>query len=109
MVLQYKLKSEKKVIHIYGASTKLNTILGCCEIGSNLIQYAAERSPEKWGGETLSGIKMISEEESRAMKPDYYLVGPYHFKKEILEREKDMLVQGTKFIFPLPEIEIVGN
>lgn len=101
-----RLKREKKTVHVYGASTKLNTILGYCGIGPELIEYAAERSAEKEGCSTLDGIKIISEKESRHMKPDYYLVGPYHFKDEILEREKDMIKNGTKFIFPLPELKI---
>ncbi len=29
------------------------------------------------------------------MKPDYYLVLPWHFKAEFLEREKEMLARGT--------------
>ena len=41
------------------------------------------------------------------MKPDYFLVLPWHFKHSILERESDYIAQGGKFIFPLPEIEIV--
>ena len=49
----------------------------------------------------------MSEEESRAMKPDYYLVLPWHFKEEFIEREKEMLDRGVAFIFPLPKIEIV--
>tara|TARA_R110000824_G_scaffold34372_1_gene109195 strand:+ start:5081 stop:6325 length:1245 start_codon:yes stop_codon:yes gene_type:complete len=106
LALISSIQEEGKTIHIYGASTKLNTILGYCDIGPEIIKYAAERSPEKWGAKTISGIELISEEESRAMKPDYYLVGPYHFKKEILEREKEALAQGTKFIFPLPHLSV---
>jgi len=102
-----QIRLEGKTIHIYGSSTKLNTILGYCEIGTDLIQYAAERSPEKVGATTISGIKLISEEESRNMKPDYYFIGPYHFKAEILERETEFRKNGGKFIFPLPKIEIV--
>ena len=41
------------------------------------------------------------------MQPDYYLVLPWHFKNSILEREQEFLENGGKFIFPLPEIEIV--
>ena len=39
-------------------------------------------------------------------KPNYYLVLPWHFKKEILEREKKIISKGTKFIFPLPKVKI---
>ena len=98
-----------KTIHVYGSSTKLNTLLECCGLTGSDIPYAAERSEEKFGAETMSGIKIISEEESRAMKPDYYLVGPYHFKKEILEREAEAIYQGMKFIFPLPILETLPN
>jgi hypothetical protein len=41
------------------------------------------------------------------MKPDYFFVLPWHFKHSILERERDFTKGGGKFIFPLPEIEIV--
>jgi hypothetical protein len=41
------------------------------------------------------------------MNPDYFLVLPWHFKYDILERERDYIARGGKFIFPLPEIEIV--
>ena len=41
------------------------------------------------------------------MKPDYFLALPWHFKNSILEREREYIEQGGKFIFPLPEIEIV--
>lgn len=58
--------------------------------------------------ETLGAdIPIISEAESRAMNPDYYLVLPWHFKKEIVEREEDMVNKGTGLIFPLPTIEII--
>ncbi len=52
-------------------------------------------------------IPIISEKEARAMKPDYFLVFPWHFKHSILEREHEFIENGGKFIFPLPEIEIV--
>jgi C-methyltransferase C-terminal domain len=41
------------------------------------------------------------------MKPDYYLVLPWHFKAEFLKREEKMLEQGIGFIFPLPTIEVI--
>ena len=52
-------------------------------------------------------IKIIKETKSRNLKPDYYLVLPWHFKKEILQREKKLISKGTKFIFPLPKIKII--
>jgi len=103
-----ELKKSGKRIHIYGASTKGNTILQFCGIDKMIIDYAAERNPDKYGAKTLgTDIPIISEAESRTLKPDYYLVLPWHFKNEFLEREKETLENGTGFIFPLPILEIV--
>ncbi len=101
------LKRAGKKVHIYGASTKGNTILQWCDINNMLVDYAAERNPDKYGAYTLgTNIPIISEAESRAMNPDYYLVLPWHFKKEFIEREKEALDKGTGFIFPVPKVEI---
>ena len=105
--LLVKLKKEGKKVHVYGASTKGNTILQWCDINNMLVEYAAERNPDKYGAYTLgTNIPIISEAESRAMNPDYYLVLPWHFKKEFVEREKEALEKGTGFIFPIPTIDI---
>jgi 2-polyprenyl-3-methyl-5-hydroxy-6-metoxy-1,4-benzoquinol methylase len=103
-----KLKAEGKKIHLYGASTKGNTILQWGGIDNLLIDFAADRNPDKDGAKTLgTNIPIISEEKSRAMKPDYYLVLPWHFKAEFLVREKDALAAGVCMIFPLPTVDII--
>ena len=103
-----KLKKEGKKIHVYGASTKGNTILQWCGIDRRIIDCAAERNPDKYGAITLgTDIPIVSEEESRSMNPDYYLVLPWHFKEEFLERERETLERGIALIFPLPTIEII--
>jgi hypothetical protein len=110
ITLLRKIKLEGKKVHIYGASTKGNTILQWCGIDNKIIDCAAERNPDKYGASTLgTDIPIISEAESRAMNPDYYLVLPWHFKDEFIDREKDILARGTKLIFPLPKIEVISN
>lgn len=110
LALLKKLKKEGKSIHIYGASTKGNTILQWCGIDNRVIDFAAERNPDKYGASTLgTDISIISEADSRAMNPDYYLVLPWHFKAEFIEREQASMAKGTSFIFPLPTIEIISS
>jgi len=110
IALLKKLKNEGKKIHVYGASTKGNTILQWCGINNSIIDFAADRNPDKDGAKTLgTDIPIINEEKSRAMKPDYYLVLPWHFKKEFLIREKKTLDNGIGMIFPLPNIEVIKN
>ena len=70
-------------------------------------KFICDRNPKKVGLRTPgTNIKIISEKKSRALKPDYYFVLPWHFKKEILFREKKIRKMGTKFIFPLPNLKI---
>jgi SAM-dependent methyltransferase len=108
VTLLKKLRGEGKRIHAYGASTKGNTILQWCGIDSRLVDCAADRNPDKFGARTLgSDIPIVSEEESRKARPDYYLVLPWHFRAEFVEREKALLDSGVGMIFPLPTIEIV--
>ncbi|HWZ15286.1 MAG TPA: class I SAM-dependent methyltransferase [Mucilaginibacter sp.] len=97
----------KKIIG-YGASTKGNVLLQFCGLTSEHIPYIAEVNEEKFGSFTPgTRIPIISEAEAKAMNPDYFFVLPWHFKDNILSREKEYLANGGKFIFPLPEIEII--
>ena len=97
----------KKIIG-YGASTKGNVLLQFCHLTTKHISCIAEVNEEKFGSFTPGTIiPIVPEKDARAMKPDYFLVLPWHFKNGILEREKEFMADGGKFIFPFPEIEIV--
>jgi hypothetical protein len=99
--------SGKKVLG-YGASTKGNVLLQFCNITEELLPAIADVNPDKFGSFTPgTEIPIVSEAEAAAMRPDYYLVFPWHFKHAILQRERDFRARGGKFIFPLPEIAIV--
>ena len=103
-----QIKSKNQSIHGYGASTKGNVLLQYFGIGNKLIDYIAERNPKKYNLYTPgTKIKIISEKNSRDKKPDFYLVLPWHFRKEILKREKKIRSKGTKFIFPLPKLKVI--
>jgi NDP-4-keto-2,6-dideoxyhexose 3-C-methyltransferase len=99
-----------KKVYVYGASTRGNTLLQYCGIDNKLIKAAAERNPAKWGKKTVgTWIPIISEEQARKEKPDYFLVLPWAFIKEFVEREKEFLESGGKFIVPLPEPRIISS
>ena len=101
------IKLRKEIVHGYGASTKGNVLLQFFKINNKEIPFIADRNKAKCNSFTPgTKIKIITEKNSRRLKPDYYLVLPWHFKKEILQREKSIMQKGTKFIFPLPKIKI---
>ena len=102
------LNADGKTVLGYGASTKGNVVLQFCGLTNKDIPAIADVNPEKFGCFTPgTHIPIMSEEDARKMKPDYFLVLPWHFKDGILRREKEYLANGGKMIFPFPEIEIV--
>ena len=102
------LNADGKKVFGYGASTKGNVLLQFCGLTAADIPVIAEVNQEKFGRVTPgTHIPIVSEQEARALNPDYFLVLPWHFKDGILRREKEYLAGGGKFIFPFPEIEIV--
>jgi hypothetical protein len=91
----------------YGASTKGNVILQFCNITGKDIPFIAEINEDKFGSYTPgTWIPIISEKEAKAMRPDYFMVLPWHFRENILSREKAFLKSGGKLLFPLPRITL---
>jgi hypothetical protein len=106
-LLENLVEDGKRILG-YGASTKGNVLLQFCGLTARQIPFIAEVNEEKFGRYTPgTNIPIISEKEAREMRPDYFLVLPWHFKSSILERESEFQQSGGKFIFPLPEIEII--
>ena len=101
-------KANGKIICGYGASTKGNTLLQYFGLDNNFIDAIAERSHYKFGLKTIgTNIPIKSEEEVRAMKPDYMLVLPWHFINEFIKREDEFLSSGGAFIVPCPKFQII--
>lgn len=102
------LHHQGKTIWLYGASTKGNVLLQHYGLGPELISGAVEVNPEKFGHRTPgTNIPIIPEAEILQQKPDYFLVLPWHFRENILARAGKYREAGVKFIFPLPELEVV--
>src|SRR2546425_2270996 len=96
-----------KTVYVYGASTRGNTILQYCKLDYRLIKKATDANPEKWGRKTPgTEIPIVSKAEARQDAPDYFLILPHHFLKEIMKEEKQYLESGGKFIIPLPKLRI---
>ncbi len=94
-------------VDCYGASTKFSTLAQYCGIGPQLIRHCVERSPEKVGLQTVTGIPIVSEQAWRENPPDATLLAIWQFRDFILTRELDYLAVGGSFIVPLPHVEVV--
>ena len=105
-----RLVADGQVVLGYGASTKGNVLLQFCGLGPDEVPFIAEVNENKFGCLTPgSFIPIISEADAHAMAPDYFLVMPWHFRDNLMQREKTFLQTGGKMIFPLPKLEIVGR
>lgn len=105
----HEAKAQGKTVYGYGASTKGNTLLQLFGITPDLMTAIAERSPYKFGLQTVgTQIPIVSEEEMRAAKPDYLLVLPWHFIDEFVKREQAFIADGGKLVVPCPTFQIIG-
>jgi hypothetical protein len=94
----------------YGASTKGNVLLQYCGFTTDDLPVIAEVNPNKYGCVTPgTRIPIAPEDQVKASRPDYMLVLPWHFRETVLEREAAYLESGGRLIFPLPEIEVIGD
>ena len=91
-----------KRIYVLGTSTRGAVLMQLSGLDNKLIPFAVERDPAKHGKTYVGGIPIISEETARQSPPDYYLVLPYWFASEIIDREKDFLLNGGRLLLPLP-------
>lgn len=97
-----------KTIFVFGASTRGSVILQYAGVGVSQLPYASDVDPNKHGRYMVGvDIPIISPEEARARKPDYFLVLPYSYIDEFMVTEKEFRDRGGRFIVPVPEPRIV--
>jgi SAM-dependent methyltransferase len=107
MLKQFKAEGKRMVG--YGAPAKGNTLLNCCNIGGDLLDYIVDESPLKHGLYTPgTHIEVIPTKYLREDKPDYALLLAWNYASEILEREQEFRRKGGKFIVPIPEPKVVS-
>lgn len=94
------------VIDVYGASTKGNILLQVLGIGPAQVRQAIDRSPEKWGFHTITGIPIVDEAHAKHEPADLWLCPIWQFKDYMLQRERWYLEQGGTILFPLPFTEV---
>jgi NDP-4-keto-2,6-dideoxyhexose 3-C-methyltransferase len=98
-------KSEGKKVGALGASTKGNVLLQYCGFTAQDIEVVGEVNPDKFGAYTPgTGIPIKDEKAVLALRYDYLIVLPWHFKKFFLQNKACI---GQHLLFPLPKIEVI--
>ena len=102
------LKSKGKRLAAYGAAAKGSTLLNYAGIGTETLDFVADRSPHKQG-KFMPGVHLPIRPPSALMedRPDYVLLLTWNFKDEILAQQDAFRKAGGKFILPLPTVTVV--
>jgi SAM-dependent methyltransferase len=101
------LKNEGKRIAGYGAPAKGNTLLNFCGIGTEFIDFTADRSPHKQG-RFLPGshIPIRVPEEIERTRPDVVFILPWNLREEIMEQLRFVSDWGGRFLARSPALEL---
>ena len=103
------VKKNKIKIIGYGASAKAVTVLNFCDLKEDYIDYFLDTTTNKVG-KYLPGTQILVKKYSKNKmgKKNYYFLGAWNFKEEIMKKEKFFLNNGGKFISHLPRPQIFG-
>ena len=105
-----ELKRKRKKIAGYGAAAKGMTIIKSSGIGKKHIDYFVDDSPAKQGLYTAGDkIPIISRAQASKKLPDYFIILAPNYSKFIIEKEKNFISKGGKFIVPVGDIDVVGK
>jgi SAM-dependent methyltransferase len=104
-----EMKEAGQTVVGYGAAAKGNTLLNCCGISSDLVQYVVDKSPHKQG-KFLPGthLPIYAPDKIEETKPDYVLILPWNLKDEIMKELAFIKSWGGRFIVPIPEPRVVS-
>jgi SAM-dependent methyltransferase len=103
VALLRRLKAEGHRLAGYGATAKGNTMLNYCGIDASVLDYIADTTPYKQGLLTPGTHIPVRPESSIAeSRPDAMLLLAWNYADSIVERHRDYLAGGGRFIHPIP-------
>jgi hypothetical protein len=101
-------KVEGKAVAGYGAAAKGNTLMNYAGTRPNLLPFVVDAAASKIGKYMpASHIPILDPQALRDNRPDYVVILPWNIAAEVMEQNKDLALQGTKFVTAVPEIRIV--
>jgi SAM-dependent methyltransferase len=108
--LLQELKGAGKRIAAYGAAAKGTILLNASGIGSDVIDFVADRSPHKQG-KLMPGVRIPISPPERILveMPDFVLLLAWNIKDEIIRQESAYLESGGRFIVPIPRPVVLGR
>jgi hypothetical protein len=108
LALLERLKKSGARVAAYGAAAKGSTLLNVFGIGTETLEFVADRSTYKQGC-YMPGVRVpiVPAERLSEAAPDYTLLLTWNFADEILRQQEEYRRRGGKFIVPVPDVRIV--
>jgi|TARA_B100000902_G_scaffold362215_1_gene380311 methylation protein EvaC len=102
------IKSKGHSVVGYGATAKFTNVMNMCGLNDSHIDYVLDTTPlknNKWIPNTNVQIKAY--EPSKVKGIDYFYLGAWNYKNEVISKELQFIRNGGKFITHIPEVTIL--
>jgi SAM-dependent methyltransferase len=98
-----EMKASGRSIAAYGAAAKGAILLNAFGIGTETLDFVADRSPHKQGY-YMPGVRIpiVPADRLADRMPDACLLLAWNFADEILAQQSEYRARGGRFIIPLP-------
>jgi hypothetical protein len=108
VTLLSEAKSADKRVAAYGAAAKGCVLLNFAGVGTEHIDFVADRNVHKQGM-YMPGVRIpvLAPEALLSQMPDYVLLLAWNFKDEIIKQQDEYTKRGGRFIVPIPSPEVV--
>ena len=108
VALLARLKRKGARVAGYGAAAKGTILLNFAGLGTEVLEFVADRNVHKQG-RYIPGVRLPIVPPGRILEeqPDYLLILPWNFKEEIMGQQAEYRQRGGRFIVPVPEPVIV--
>ena len=102
------MKVRGETIAAYGAAAKGAVLLNAFGIGTETIDFVADRSPHKQG-RYMPGVRIpiVSADHLLEAMPDACLLLTWNFADEILRQQSEYRARGGRFVIPVPKPSLV--
>lgn len=102
------LRSDRRRVVGYGATSRSATVMNYCHIGTDLLPLVCDSTPEKQGCLTPgSNIPVCPPEVFSHPYPDYALLFAWNHAEEIMAKERLFHEQGGRWILYAPQVHTV--
>lgn len=103
-----RFRESGRSIWMYGGSAKAATFVNAVGITADDIAFCADSTPEKLGRFLPgTGIRIRSESDAIAARPDYYLITAWNYRNELIAKVRAGGNLHSGFAVPFPEVQVI--